>query len=612
MKFFDRINQIEIAPANLPKSLDLGRFAVQDSGEWKELTSNVYRCQNGQVIRQQFLDEKNLSVHKVFRQIHEDLDKGDFSSIPLIQGVNSLTKSPFEDDLAKNIDHLFAILQNPYSLLDRRIEKVPVARAKRISPKSYQYLAGHTEDWLHKSITSFRPSRILTEELDLNYNVYENQLLVAFIHRTLKYLAEKITNAKYVYEFLIRYSEIVESSSSGWQRKVRRSLGLAGLVYDDPGYKGGRHDSAKTGRILRDLEELQRQMQKMLSYELLDLVDKRVLSNIAYHDTNVLLNHPHYRYLKELWHSLNVHAGKDAQIEQGLSQDEIAGYLVDYGVSLVNYSMIHYLGFKLEGDSDRSWKTSDYDGTVISFNVSTEGVLEMFIGASRINFVVLGTMPQESVLSEMGNKNDTFLLSYCPMDETNVLDSKFVIPVGLHDIECVEAVAMIIRKAIFKEYVKTYIYRFFTCPPILRDFLKYMGSPTIRFEEEADRYRFIRYPKTLPVKEIVKERICRDEVYKRQSNSIKSKIDYEFEAFFLQLEENATWLKNNIHCFDSLCKSPLYEKSCENLSYISCDCGYVVDSTNPDKVIYSNKLPQFSHFSKEAMGIDYIEVSIVD
>lgn len=612
MIFYDRLTQKVVPQEKLPKSIDLGRFSVSETDEWMELTSEVYKCQNGQVIKQKLLDEKYLSVHKVLKQIHDDTCYGTFSAIPLIQGVNNLTLSEFDDSLCRNVDHLFAILQNPYSLLDRRIEKVPVARAKRISPKSYQYLAGHTEDWLHKSITSFRPSRILTEELDLNYDVYENQLLVAFIHRTIKYLAEKITKAKYIYEFLKRYTEIVDSSSTGWPRKVNRSLKLAGLVYSDPDYKGGRQDTNKTGKTLRLLEDLQHKMQKMLTYDLMELVDKRVIHTIEYHDTNVLVGHPHYRYLKELWRLLNLYSGKDSLVEQGISQQDVASYLIDYGISLVNYSVKNYIGYKIVG-SDRSWFYVCPDGMRLSLDVQQTGIIKLQVGSQDMRFIMLGNMPDDSICSILNENKETYILAYNTMDSMGpIIEHNQIIPIGLQDIECVEAVAMVIKKAVLTEYVNKYIYNKYSYPPILREYVKYLNTKGLQFSSRSDFYRFLNYPKlSLSLDDII-DKVRKDESFRRRPNSDRSMIERELENLILDIEIKGDELKDNLYCFDLQCSTPLSEWNCQTLKYIKCECGFVLDSSNPDSIVFKDKNSTYDYLSPQEYGIDYLEISIDD
>jgi predicted metal-dependent hydrolase len=86
-------------------------------------------------------------------------------------------------------------------------EKVNVSRAKRIPTKSYQNLASHTEDWLHKSIVDFKPRRILNEELDLLYDVYENQVTIALIERCLIYLNSRIQEVHDISNFLTEYNK---------------------------------------------------------------------------------------------------------------------------------------------------------------------------------------------------------------------------------------------------------------------------------------------------------------------------------------------------------------------------------------------------------------------
>lgn len=80
--------------------------------------------------------------------------------------------------------------------------KVNIGRAKRISTRSYQHLAHHSEDWEKMSILSPKPVKILHEELIIDFTVYENLLLKVFLHEAIKHLNKRIKETADISFFL--------------------------------------------------------------------------------------------------------------------------------------------------------------------------------------------------------------------------------------------------------------------------------------------------------------------------------------------------------------------------------------------------------------------------
>ena len=211
MQIIDRYTGKSLSESNLPNDIELGRYTISVGSNFKELTAKTYKVKEGQRIHQELLDDINKDKHNIFEIISESVEFGDFNSVPLLQGIkNGLEFGDFAKKLEEYFMHIEAIFHAPYSKLNRTIEKVPVSKAKRISNRSNQYLAAHTEDWLHKGLVSFRPSRILTEEIISDVNVFENQLLIALVIRASNHLERKLRHTRDISEFLSEYSKLIE------------------------------------------------------------------------------------------------------------------------------------------------------------------------------------------------------------------------------------------------------------------------------------------------------------------------------------------------------------------------------------------------------------------
>jgi hypothetical protein len=202
---------------DLPNQIDFGRilYYVDKARRFSRiLLIQISRQAKTRPYTKNSFLKKTKVCRIFFIDIGIDVEKSghnNFNVIPLIRRIkNKLGLNEFEKLLYAKVFHLEEIFRVPHYLLEREIEKVNVSRAKRIPSKSYQYLASHTEDWIHKSIVSFKPSRILNEELELNFDIYENQLTIAFLERCLVYLNSRLKEVQDIKSFHLMYQSFIK------------------------------------------------------------------------------------------------------------------------------------------------------------------------------------------------------------------------------------------------------------------------------------------------------------------------------------------------------------------------------------------------------------------
>ena len=128
---------------NLPSRMDLGRFAVIDNGNIRDLTNTDVIKLGDYVVRESLFEETNQNVHDLLHTIAAAYNYSFLDVTPIIQKFNIEIKE-FEKVLNEHKSHLRAIVSNPHSLLDKNTMKVNIGRAKRISTRSYQHLAHHS------------------------------------------------------------------------------------------------------------------------------------------------------------------------------------------------------------------------------------------------------------------------------------------------------------------------------------------------------------------------------------------------------------------------------------------------------------------------------------
>ena len=619
MQIIDRYTGKILNDSNLPGDIELGRYAISTGSTYKELTSKNYKVQEGQRIHQELLDDVNKDKHNIFEIISESVENGDFRSIPLLQGIkNGLEFGDFATQMEEDFKHIEAIFHAPYSKLNRTIEKVPVSRAKRISNRSNQYLAAHTEDWLHKGLVSFRPSRILTEEIISDENVFENQLVIALVTRAAHHLERKLRYTRDITEFLIEYSKLIEKhekSEDCWYKKVRRELSLAGKVYDEQSgnYKAANADIQIVTSTMKRLKKLRDSLLKLRQYDLFYNVDQRLVKSVQYHDTNVLINDKHYRYLKKLWVLLLKEENANPDDNKADVDEYIVNNVRNYGISIINYAVkdIEYLGYNIVG-TDKQWKAQRDNCPDMRLSVDEYGVINVMVGSTKLRFIVTCDLPHLT-----GNKTfpeNTYIIAYDNNDADDdyvrsSVDSANIIPVSLRDITCVERIAIILRKEMLKQYVENILFKAYEMPRILFPYYNLIATfiTCIQIDPKVPSYIFTKYPIVEFNKNKWRDKVLNSDDYKDKSRMEQKKISDALDTFIDDYELYAMDLRDKLRCFDPDCSLQINSWQCDSLSYIVCSCGYVLDSSNHSNIVFYKK---DSPFSPEEMGMDYLAINL--
>lgn len=463
---YDRINKTLIDEAALPSHINLGRYLIKDT--YEELCADNLPSTSDSTISDAFLGDTYSTTHKILRRLTQEINgivecKDNLPS-PIIRNVCSEIKlTDFEEHLYENIRHIKAAFDNPHSKLNRIEEKVNVSKAKRITPRSYQYLGAHTEDWQQYSIVSFRPERILTEELSPDYDIYENRLLVAFVQRTLAYLRGRLKSVEDTKEFIMEYKNSLQiyqkglSGDSYWYAKPERNLQLFGREYHDQHYisEDSNNDESILDLTYRKLHRMMNECVIMLGKNLAQEVNSRTLESITYHDTNVLIGHPQYKYLKSLWAELYSEI-QEFSINRlhAEHQDTLKG-LTSYAHALIKYIVVKYFRYDIQKQSATGWLALYKDNKYPTFPPIAlsilDGTLILKIGAHKIRIVtIVGELRDKSI------PDDCLILEYNLMHYQKILSNEpeKIINVNLNDVNSVERIAMYMRSVLIGLHVK--------------------------------------------------------------------------------------------------------------------------------------------------------------
>ena len=620
MVFYDRyLGQMTV---NLPTHMDLGRFAVIGDGIIRDLT-NVDVVKLGDfVIRESIFEETNQNVHDLLNTIAASY-KNDISGVnPIIQKFNIEIKD-FEELLDKEKSHLRGIVANPHTLLDKNTMKVNIGRAKRISTRSYQYLAHHSEDWEKMSLLSPKPRKILHEELIIDYTVYENILFKVFIHEAIKHLNKRIKETADISKFFIsifgaklicphcgyeyeytkeeelppsecphckKKAKWIDGITTIWMDKIDRRNRLVGRAQKTDKSK----DSGATNRVLAALKA---ELVQMEHAPFLDDLPKRVSDNFTYHDTNVLNSHKHYKYLKILWLELKKLKESSEEKDPIIVHQDIMDNLRTYVETLFVYSLrqMHYM-IKRNNNGIIAEHTSLPTIKVESDNY---GVIYISTNNTQIRIISLGGIYEEEESKKLPDNTICFCFKDYQQTKDNVKGIYYINPIDTDSIECS---GQVIRRLILNEY-SLLVNTKHSFLQVLRDYVNLSVFEGIKFDMTTFEYTFSsKLPEWFNNKLILNS-LKNNPRYLRKSNREQERLRDNMSNLVNDINESILLIRKSLVC--PYCMKPYRIQS---LHYLVCDCGFVCDlSDNEPRFFHCQKDGSYSNITSKGWGMDIIE-----
>ncbi len=200
----------------------------------------------------------------------------------------------FERFLDKHMSHLQEVCRNPITYLHSEEMRLPVGRVRRVSPRSIQHLAAHTEDWNQKTVTSVNPNRVIAVVSEDLYDFYENRVAIRLIHELRRYLSTRI----HAVEQITQGRSELENIRAGAHHRNKRVYTLWAEVFDVEGER-------TVQSTLETLERLHRNVSVLLDSPLSKAMPRSATRvDPTVRDTNIFVNDEHYRYVAILWRKL--------------------------------------------------------------------------------------------------------------------------------------------------------------------------------------------------------------------------------------------------------------------------------------------------------------------
>ncbi len=233
---------------------------------------------------------------------------------PLPADLDDRTKSQaIDQQIRKRHAHLIYACRKPRQQLKTDLEKLPVGRAKRIPPRSLEYLASHSEDWKRKTVHGIEPTHVIAEVIEDQLNIYENRVAAELVDRIAAYLNQRVSELEKIKALLDDRANFQSAfSQNATFRLAGRISSLWGAIFKEVALSRSTHD-------LRDqLASVRRSIIGLKQSILYRSIPKKREIKQELHHTNIFDNDPHYREVAELWRAWHESGESKEQDEEAI------------------------------------------------------------------------------------------------------------------------------------------------------------------------------------------------------------------------------------------------------------------------------------------------------
>lgn len=416
-----------------------GDFLVPElSGCWSFLSPCGLRI-DGTYAKSQLPDElESESIRTLGVHLAHLADEGGgwcewLDVVPLVPGMSDAVEFlPLEQKIKDSFGHLETVCKRPRAHLHVEVERVNIAKARRVPSSAPAYLASHTEDWDRPLLKGVLPKRILAEVRQDQVDIYENRVAARLVDNLLFYLLRRIQ----VVRKLLKVFEDKENYSNkvgGTYLRQNRILRLWGNSIDS---NEGRR---KAERTLKELEWLKFKLMGLMDSPLYREVPRRSFVATTLRVTNILANDQHYRYVAELWNEWGKSSSsrtKSPKETYSIYQELCSGF--DGFTVLLVVRALHEMGYEPDdnalGNKLAPGCALPINGNGINFIFSWEmdGSVSIKLARSSLRFISFANNFAASLSEEQTqpiidkcknlseNKNDRVVMLYASSDESKI------------------------------------------------------------------------------------------------------------------------------------------------------------------------------------------------
>lgn len=308
--------------------------------------------------------------------------------VPLVPGMSEDVEIlPLEQKLRESFGHLESVCNKPRAHLHVEVERVNIAKARRVPASAPAYLAAHTEDWDRPLLRGVLPKRVLAEVRHDQIDIYENRVAARLVDNLLFYLQNRIQKVSKLLK-VFTDKENYSSKAGGTYLRQSRILKLWGNSIDS---NEGRK---KAERTLKELEWLKYKLMGLMDSPLYREVPKRSYVATTLRMTNILANDQHYRHVAELWTEWSksgIARSKSPKEVYATYQELCSG--LDAFAALLIIRALDELGYSPADDAlvERISPGCTFpvfgNGIIFDFLWEMDGTVSISLGKSRLRFI---------------------------------------------------------------------------------------------------------------------------------------------------------------------------------------------------------------------------------
>ena len=229
------------------------------------------------------------------------------------------------DEIEKAYPAFKTICAKPRSHLKSINEIRPIETVKRIGHESIPYLASHSEDWLARTASGLKPSRLYSRVEEDDFQIYENRVIKTMIDDAITYLRRKRREMNNLEEQLDQIiANTVNMDSAGFdvshQICVSRILGrdsFDSFSNETKQREFTEKQLSRIRRLQRQFEELKKSRMYKNNYK-----SRRVTGSLL--QTNILLMDKNYHQASQLWVPLRTALIKeDTEMREWTGDDHL-------------------------------------------------------------------------------------------------------------------------------------------------------------------------------------------------------------------------------------------------------------------------------------------------
>jgi hypothetical protein len=480
MIVFDRILNKEVPISKIESPVVLGRYIFSEDNSINLLNGCKIKKQDflvphksleGELNNKKIYFQENELLNETISSLtkHSLLDVSEeleyTADLLNLSEVNILLRnfderleiSEFELFIQKKLFHIEEVCRQPSYHLKREITKLNVSRAKRIPVKAINYLAAHTEDWSRRKIRSVEPRKVLTEIIDYDLEIYENQVTVRFIDKLLVYFSDRMVNEIDIIDSFIENIEqiIVSRSNSGkkkyWYKKLEND-------YKKIGKAVGSIEASriKVEKIKVFISSIQMRLFGLLKSDLyINNSRQSILINQKLKRTNLFDNHQHYRFVKVLWDKFHTQDIVDYSKKSKENQRLIKAF-VDYSwvLFLRAFYRLGYINLQVVNNSVVVLNNETIPNVKVRLVRDDQQIIKVVFNEKKtITFVPVPSTKDDSNVYPQKIKN-TF---YFTLVDSEKRDD--IIKVSPTAINSEERIAKILFEDVLELYTEAYFFK---------------------------------------------------------------------------------------------------------------------------------------------------------